>query len=118
MIPVAPAVGLEDFFDRLRAVNPFTDNRVNKPSAADVDVAEIHQAAFARLTELAQESLAGRRGLGVVLWGEAGVGKSHLLSRLGAGPTRTNGRTSSICIISRPPRSGCRARCCARRSVC
>ena len=83
MTPAAPAVGLEDFFDRLRAVNPFTDNRINKPSAADVDVAEIHQAAFARLTDLARESLTGRRGLGVVLWGEAGVGKSHLLSRLG-----------------------------------
>lgn len=83
MPPAAPAVGLEDFFDRLRAVNPFTDNRINKPSSADIDVADIHQAAFARLTDLARESLAGRRGLGVVLWGEAGVGKSHLLSRLG-----------------------------------
>ena len=76
-------VGLEDYFSRVRAVNPFTDNRVNNPSVADVDVADIHQPAFARLTELAHEALAARRGIGVVLWGEAGVGKSHLLSRLG-----------------------------------
>src|SRR5437016_1420804 len=75
-------VGLEDFFERLRSVNPFTDNRINGPSTADVDVDNIHQAPFERLTALAAEAYAEHRGLGAMLWGEAGIGKSHLLSRL------------------------------------
>jgi hypothetical protein len=82
---VAPsqALDLESFFQCVAAVNPFLDNRVNAPSAHDVDVKEIHQAEFERLTELARDSLLHRRGVGAVLWGEAGIGKSHLLSRLG-----------------------------------
>src|SRR5690349_18700174 len=79
----APDEGsLATFFRRVQAVNPFLDNRVNGPSARDVDVPGIHQAAFGRLTELAGEALEARRGIGAVLWGEAGAGKSHLLSRL------------------------------------
>ena len=38
--------------------------------------------AFGRLTELACESVRLRRGLGVLLTGESGSGKSHLLGRL------------------------------------
>ncbi|HTU19288.1 MAG TPA: AAA family ATPase [Gemmataceae bacterium] len=83
------AVG-DETGDRLNAFvhvvetrNPFLDNRINGPSAHDVDVDAIHQAAFARLTRLAREACESRRGVGVVLWGEAGIGKSHLLSRLG-----------------------------------
>jgi hypothetical protein len=45
-------------------------------------VADVHRPAFERLTALAGEVCASRRGLGAVLWGEAGVGKSHLLARL------------------------------------
>jgi len=67
----------------LRAHNPFTDNRVAGTASADADVAAVHAAAFQRLTELAAETVSAGRGLGVVLWGEAGVGKSHLLARLG-----------------------------------
>lgn len=78
----AGAATLDDLLALVRAVNPFTDNRVNGPSPDDVDVGRIHQAAFVRLTELAEEALRERRGLGAVLWGEAGIGKSHLLSRL------------------------------------
>lgn len=61
--------------------NPFTDNRINAPGD-DVDLAGLHTAPFEQLTQLAGEALAERRGLGVVLSGEAGIGKSHLLSRL------------------------------------
>ncbi len=78
----APSSGLDHYFAQLLVLNPFLDNRINHPSTTDVDVADIHQAAFTRLTSLAREALAARRGLGMVLWGEAGVGKSHLLSRL------------------------------------
>src|SRR5262249_12109771 len=49
-----------------------------------------HHDAFAGLTELADDALAARRGLGVVLWGQAGIGKSHLLSRLGRWAARDN----------------------------
>lgn len=73
---------LSDFDRWVEARNPFLDNRINGPSANDVDVHAIHQAAFARLTRLAREACEHRRGIGAVLWGEAGIGKSHLLSRL------------------------------------
>jgi hypothetical protein len=73
---------LNEFVQVLESRNPFLDNRINGPSANDVDVDVIHQAAFARLTRLACEACDSRRGVGVVLWGEAGIGKSHLLSRL------------------------------------
>jgi hypothetical protein len=80
-----PAVdgSLEAFFERLRSINPFLDNRVTGPAAAECDAAAIHPHAFTRLTDLAVQALAARRGLGVVVWGEAGIGKSHLLARLG-----------------------------------
>ncbi len=84
--PVAPppdAAALDDFYRRVASVNPFLDNRVSGAAPAEADVEGIHQAAFARLTGLAHEALAARRGVGAVLWGEAGVGKSHLLARLG-----------------------------------
>src|SRR5262249_34319209 len=80
--PAAAADDLEPFFAHLRSANPFTPNRVNGPSAADVDVPAIHQRPFERLTALAREARDEARGLGAVLWGEAGIGKSHLLSRL------------------------------------
>ena len=67
------------------ASNPFTDNRVNAPSARDIDVETVHQQAFERLTALAREAHDERRGLGAMLWGEAGIGKSHLLARLALG---------------------------------
>src|SRR5262249_54055059 len=41
------------------------------------------------------ESLSTRRGLGAVLWGQAGIGKSHLLSRL----ARWARRDDRACMI-------------------
>jgi hypothetical protein len=73
---------LEQFLARVAAINPFLDNRVNGPAPAGQDVAEVHRGPFERLTGLAGEALQARCGLGAVLWGEAGVGKSHLLARL------------------------------------
>ena len=73
----------DDLFAHVASANPFTDNRVSGPAPAAADVADVHRAAFARLTALAREACAARRGLGAVLWGEAGVGKSHVLARLG-----------------------------------
>ncbi len=73
---------LDGFFDMVRSSNPFIDNRVNGLSADGVDVDDIHRTEFEQLTGLARQACDLRRGLGAVLWGEAGVGKSHLLSRL------------------------------------
>ncbi len=84
-----------ELFDRLLTHNPFTDNRVNAPSDDDVDLAELNRVAFERLTGLAREALAERRGIGAMLWGEAGVGKSHLLSRLDRW-ARSDGQACSI----------------------
>lgn len=83
-LSVGDAAGdrLNEFVHVLESRNPFLDNRINGPSANDVDVDAIHQSAFARLTRLAREACESRRGVGAVLWGEAGIGKSHLLSRL------------------------------------
>jgi hypothetical protein len=82
MTAPSDAGDLGAFFARVAEANPFTDNRVNGPSETDVDVDQVHQAAFDRLVDLAREAWQEARGLGAVLWGEAGVGKSHVLSRL------------------------------------
>src|SRR5207302_517317 len=73
---------LSDFCDAVRDSRPFASVRVSEPSPFDVDVATIHAAAFDKLVARAEQALEGRRGVGVVLMGSAGVGKSHLLSRL------------------------------------
>src|SRR5262249_60049298 len=82
-------VTLEDFYQQVREYNPFTDNRITGP-ADEADVEEVNQAAFDRLAGLAWESLNTRRGLGAVVWGEAGTGKSHLLARLARWAPRDN----------------------------
>lgn len=66
---------------RVMAYDPFASDRVSDPSEGAIDVTEIHQRAFNRLTRLAKQSLSQGRGVGVVLWGEPGIGKSHLLAR-------------------------------------
>lgn len=73
---------LEQFFDRVAHRNPFLANRVVEPSAAGADAGNVHHAAFARLLELARSAHEQQVGVGVMLWGPAGVGKSHLLARL------------------------------------
>ncbi|HVS37394.1 MAG TPA: ATP-binding protein [Gemmataceae bacterium] len=73
---------LTAFFECVLSSNPFIDNRVTGLAADALDVAEVHGTAFDQLTELARQARDLRRGVGAVLWGEAGVGKSHLLSRL------------------------------------
>src|SRR5262245_14150603 len=82
--PPAPAgaITLDAFFDHLRGANPFLVDRVVRPSAADADADTVHQAEFRQLVELARVAGEQHVGVGALLWGEAGVGKSHLLSRL------------------------------------
>ena len=63
--------------------NPFDNDIVVDPdSAAPVDVPRIHRAAF-ELCKQAYEHVAGGKGSwSVLLFGAAGCGKTHLLSRL------------------------------------
>lgn len=68
-------------FRRMIESDPFASDRVSDPSEGSIDVAEIHSRAFQELTQLAKQSLSLGRGVGVVLWGEPGIGKSHLLAR-------------------------------------
>lgn len=78
-----PALTLERFFEDVRLTNPFVMDRVVQPAlAAEVDAEVVHQGQFRRLLDLARTARDQHIGVGVVLWGEAGVGKSHLLSRL------------------------------------
>jgi hypothetical protein len=74
--------GLERFLAAVQDTNPFAGNRVTEPSAYDVDVPAIHAAAFDQLVRRAGEAMTEPSGIGVALLGGAGVGKSHLLSRL------------------------------------
>ncbi len=122
MMPPASLAGLapgsngappSDLFAHLLSVNPFTDNRVNGPAPEVADVGDIHRAAFERLVAVAEEAGRLRRGIGAVLWGEPGIGKSHLLARLGAGPRREGRSRLSTSIISSPAPRGFRVRCCA-----
>src|SRR5689334_7997185 len=73
---------LEAFASRLRSANPFAVNRVDLLSAERVDVPGIHQGPYEKVVALAREACEQNRGIGAVLWGEAGAGKSHLLSRV------------------------------------
>jgi len=74
---------LDDFCRHLCTANPFLANRVDRMLTADlVDVADIHQAEFQQVLDLGRQAHAEDRGIGVIVWGEAGIGKSHLLARL------------------------------------
>ncbi|MEO6807488.1 MAG: AAA family ATPase [Isosphaeraceae bacterium] len=73
---------LDAFLAAVRDSNPFLANRVTEPSAYDVDVQGIHADAFNRLVKLAAQAHRDRSAIGAMLLGNAGIGKSHLLSRL------------------------------------
>src|SRR4051812_720715 len=76
------ALGLDAFLDAVGGSNPFSAVRVNEPSRYDVDVPAINGAGFDRIVTLAGRAHGQRIGIGAMLYGEAGIGKSHLLSRL------------------------------------
>ncbi|MGE3775772.1 MAG: hypothetical protein AB7F89_01200 [Pirellulaceae bacterium] len=77
------AVPLDRFASSLLSSNPFERNRISDPSQLVWDVADIHAAEFARLIQLAEQVLHSDVARGVLLLGNAGTGKSHLLARLG-----------------------------------
>lgn len=78
-----PPAGLDEFFGHVRAHNPFAVNRVVPSAEFREDADTVHERPFARLVELAGRVQTQHTGIGAVLWGEAGIGKSHVLARLG-----------------------------------
>jgi len=73
---------MEDFRQHVLQSNPFSANAVNDPSGAEVDVQTIHGRQFEELVRHAEEAHRQRGHLGQIVWGEPGIGKSHLLARL------------------------------------
>jgi hypothetical protein len=73
---------LPTFFERMLQRNPFLANRVLQPATLEADAPAVHHGQFLGLVELAETAQTQQLGVGAVLWGEAGVGKSHLLGRL------------------------------------
>lgn len=73
---------MNEFFRCLLESNPFGVSAVSEPRDAAVHVEAIHQRQFHRLVACAEEVRATRGHQGLVVWGEAGIGKSHLLARL------------------------------------
>ena len=65
--------------------------------AVKEDAGQVHRVQFERLTDLADLVLRERLAAGALLWGDAGVGKSHLLGRLGnwSGPDEKK----AVCVF-------------------
>ncbi len=61
--------------------NPFLSGAVNDPAEGEVNVGAIHEPQFRELTEATEEARRLHTHVGQVVWGEPGIGKSHLLTR-------------------------------------
>lgn len=72
----------DDFFDAIRGSNPFGSDKVTAPEDDVPTVGSIHGKEFGQLQSLTLQVQQEQRSIGVLLWGGAGVGKSHLVSRL------------------------------------
>jgi hypothetical protein len=70
------------FFEAIRSTNPFERNCVSDPSQLVSDVLSIHEQAFERLLAGSDKAFTKRTATALMVLGEAGVGKSHLLARL------------------------------------
>jgi hypothetical protein len=70
---------MNEFFRCLLGSNPFASSHVRSTADAAVHVQTLHQRQFQQLITCAQRTLENRGDGGVVMWGEAGTGKSHLL---------------------------------------
>ncbi len=80
--PPHAAQDLDAFFRQVLQVNPFLFNAVTDPSSDAIDVETIHRREFDELAGYADETHRERGHIGQVVWGEPGIGKSHLLARL------------------------------------
>lgn len=85
------------FVDRILASSPFQRVRITDPTHVEFDVSSIHAEAYQRIMQAADDSLTVTQQFlkdpervpelvpesGLLLLGDAGVGKSHLLARVG-----------------------------------
>ncbi len=79
----SPDQRIVDFGRHLSFSSPFETNRVSDASQPmPASVPAIHADAYEELAHLVQSVHRRNVGAGAVLWGEAGVGKSHLLARV------------------------------------
>ena len=72
---------LNQLLEALQNEHPFAQDRINQPSHRDPDVVEIHAHPFEQLVHLAEQVAKSQRAIGTVVLGDAGIGKSHVLSR-------------------------------------
>ncbi len=72
----------DDFFDAIGGSNPFSSDKVTAPEDDVPTVDSIHSKEFEQLKSLTLQVQEQSRSIGALLWGGAGVGKSHLVSRL------------------------------------
>jgi hypothetical protein len=61
---------------------PFTVDRMTQPNEKTPDVEAIHHREFQELVATAEQTILQDTSIGVVVWGDPGTGKSHLLTRL------------------------------------
>lgn len=106
--PTAPASTtptLDTFFEHVRYSNPFAINRIVPASPCKEDAKGVHQKPFGRVVELAGDAARLPAGVGVMLWGEPGIGKSHLLARLAhwAGPDHKHAIFISLLNLQAEP---------------
>ncbi len=73
---------LNQLLQALQAEQPFAQDRINQPSHRDPDVLEIHAREFEQLVKMAELVARSQRAVGTVVLGDAGIGKSHILSRM------------------------------------
>ncbi len=83
------------FFEAILASNPFDRNRVSDPSHLECDVPTIHAKPFNEICRRAESRLRTGGGEGLLLLGNAGVGKSHLIGRLSRWA-----KSKQICLVA------------------
>ena len=84
---------LEDLARAIEGSNPFRRNRVSDPSSVDADETTIHAQEFERVLARVDAVRRDNGSAGILVVGQAGVGKSHLLARF-FGWSRENQITS------------------------
>jgi hypothetical protein len=72
----------DDFARHVEKTNPFAQDRVTQVRKQDADVGSIHDKAFKKLKKRIEETREDGRASGVLLTGDPGIGKSHVLARL------------------------------------
>lgn len=78
----AEGVTAEDFARHVQKSNPFIQDRVTQVDSGQADVGSIHEKAFKKLIRRINEVRETQHATGILLTGAAGVGKSHVLSRM------------------------------------